>query len=94
MGLNVLSIVLSIKDRKYFQDHTSMITLISVFIPTLINYFGLIYNKRYLKVIDKYDNLNINEWRKNISRTLVILYVLLTFLLAIYLALKVRSQSL
>ena len=93
MGFNVMSIILIFKDKIYFRSHTSLIVIISVIIPTIINYLALIKGKKYLEIIKRYDDKHIETSLNIFAIRLVILYVLITFTLVIYLALIVRAQS-
>jgi hypothetical protein len=40
MSFNVISIILLVKDKGYFQSHTAMIVFVSVTIPAIINYLN------------------------------------------------------
>lgn len=93
MGLNVMTVLSLLYDKAAFRSHTTLMVFVSIVIPLIVNYFGLIREKRYLEIVQQYDE---KYGDSELSRSAIILtsvYVLATITLAIYLATIVRAQN-
>ena len=92
-GLNVLTLLLLLYDKAYFSSHIIMMVFVSAIVPATIHYFGLVRNKKYLEIIEEYDEKLRGRSLNKAAIVILLIYILLTFVSVIYIANIIRSQS-
>lgn len=93
IGLNVMTLLSLLYDKAAFRTHTGLMVFVSVMIPLIVNYFGLIREKKYLEIIQQYDERYGDSKLSSSAILIVLVYSLATITLAIYLATVVRAQN-
>ena len=94
IGLNISTILIIISGEMQVKLQVNLQIFISIIIPSVIHYLGLVRNKKYIDVIKIYDETFENTLKSKNKTILFLIYLIGTFFFVIYVAIIARAQNL